>query len=161
MLKNCAKFRSNDHLCLSLFSISLREKKMVHVDRYVMQIYNAHYKTKIDQSGHFSLQVVLCFDKIFWDTAENLFGHVGSTIASRGELFLFWNLYQAPVLLALVAGEAASILEDVSDETIVGRCMAVLKGESTLYTPVFSYYYTKVSGFTITYEPNLKRSLHL
>ncbi|KAI5710101.1 hypothetical protein M8J75_005633 [Diaphorina citri] len=72
--------------------------------------------------------VVLCFDKIFWDPAENLFGHVGSTTASRGELFLFWNLYQAPVLLALVAGEAASILEDVSDETIVGRCIAVLKG---------------------------------
>ncbi|KAI5750961.1 lysine-specific histone demethylase 1A [Diaphorina citri] len=73
-------------------------------------------------------KVVLCFDKIFWDPAENLFGHVGSTTASRGELFLFWNLYQAPVLLALVAGEAASILEDVSDETIVGRCIAVLKG---------------------------------
>ncbi|KAI5744488.1 hypothetical protein M8J76_002663 [Diaphorina citri] len=77
---------------------------------------------------HFNSSVVLCFDKIFWDPAENLFGHVGSTTASRGELFLFWNLYQAPVLLALVAGEAASILEDVSDETIVGRCIAVLKG---------------------------------
>lgn len=25
-----------------------------------------------------------------------------------GELFLFWNLYRAPVLLALVAGEAAA-----------------------------------------------------
>jgi lysine-specific histone demethylase 1 len=73
-------------------------------------------------------KVVLCFDRIFWDPSTNLFGHVGSTTASRGELFLFWNLYKAPVLLALVAGEAAAIMENVSDDVIVGRCIAVLKG---------------------------------
>ena len=73
-------------------------------------------------------QVVLCFDKIFWDQSVNLFGHVGSTTASRGELFLFWNLYRAPVLLALVAGEAAQIMENVSDDVIVGRCLSVLRG---------------------------------
>ncbi|MCL4129853.1 UNVERIFIED_CONTAM: hypothetical protein GTU68_035171 [Idotea baltica] len=71
---------------------------------------------------------VLCFDRVFWDPNANLFGHVGSTTASRGELFLFWNLYRAPVLLALVAGEAAAIMENVSDDVIVGRCIAVLKG---------------------------------
>jgi lysine-specific histone demethylase 1 len=47
-----------------------------------------------------------------------------------GELFLFWNLYRAPVLLALVAGEAAAIIENISDDVIVGRCIAVLKGNS-------------------------------
>ncbi|KAL1131632.1 hypothetical protein AAG570_011245, partial [Ranatra chinensis] len=73
-------------------------------------------------------KVVLCFDRIFWDQASNLFGHVGSTTASRGELFLFWNLCKAQVLLALVAGEAAAIMENVSDDVIVGRCIAVLKG---------------------------------
>ncbi|XP_033607746.1 lysine-specific histone demethylase 1A [Cryptotermes secundus] len=73
-------------------------------------------------------KVVLCFERIFWDPNANLFGHVGSTTASRGELFLFWNLYRAPVLLALVAGEAAAIMENVSDDVIVGRCIAVLKG---------------------------------
>jgi hypothetical protein len=73
-------------------------------------------------------QVVLCFDRVFWDPSANLFGHVGSTTASRGELFLFWNLYKAPVLLALMAGEAAAIMENVSDDVIVGRCIAVLKG---------------------------------
>ena len=72
--------------------------------------------------------MVLCFDKIFWDQSVNLFGHVGSTTASRGELFLFWNLYRAPVLLALVAGEAAQIMENVSDDVIVGRCLSVLRG---------------------------------
>ncbi|XP_074661077.1 lysine-specific histone demethylase 1A-like [Tubulanus polymorphus] len=73
-------------------------------------------------------KVVLCFDRVFWDPNANLFGHVGSTTASRGELFLFWNLYKAPVLLALVAGEAAAIMENVSDDVIVGRSLAVLKG---------------------------------
>ncbi|ELT99209.1 hypothetical protein CAPTEDRAFT_225427 [Capitella teleta] len=73
-------------------------------------------------------KVVLCFDRVFWDPNANLFGHVGSTTASRGELFLFWNLYKSPVLLALVAGEAAAIMENVSDDVIIGRSIAVLKG---------------------------------
>ena len=33
-----------------------------------------------------------------------------------------------PVLLALVAGEAAAIMENVSDDVIIGRSIAVLKG---------------------------------
>jgi hypothetical protein len=72
--------------------------------------------------------VVLCFDRVFWDPSANLFGHVGSTTASRGELFLFWNLYKAPVLLALIAGEAAAIMENVSDDVIIGRCLVVMRG---------------------------------
>jgi [histone H3]-N6,N6-dimethyl-L-lysine4 FAD-dependent demethylase len=32
------------------------------------------------------------------------------------------------VLLALVAGQSAHIMENVSDDVIVGRCIAVLKG---------------------------------
>lgn len=31
-------------------------------------------------------KVVLCFDRIFWDPNSNLFGHVGSTTASRGSV---------------------------------------------------------------------------
>uniref|UniRef100_A0A6A7G442 Lysine-specific histone demethylase 1A n=2 Tax=Hirondellea gigas TaxID=1518452 RepID=A0A6A7G442_9CRUS len=85
--------------------------------------------TAINRLGFGNLnKVVLCFDRVFWDPNANLFGHVGSTTASRGELFLFWNLYRAPVLLALVAGEAAQVMENVADDVIVGRCVAVLKG---------------------------------
>ena len=47
-------------------------------------------------------KVILCFDRIFWDPSANLFGHVGSTTASRGELFLFWNLYKAPVNMIFI-----------------------------------------------------------
>lgn len=86
-------------------------------------------KAAIERLGFGNLnKVILCFDRIFWDPTTNLFGHVGSTTASRGELFLFWSIYQSPVLLALVAGQSAAIMENVSDDVIVGRCIAVLKG---------------------------------
>lgn len=32
------------------------------------------------------------------------------------------------MLLALVSGEAANIMEEVNDDVVVGRCIAVLKG---------------------------------
>ncbi|XP_031567611.1 lysine-specific histone demethylase 1A-like isoform X2 [Actinia tenebrosa] len=73
-------------------------------------------------------KVVLCFDRIFWNPDTNLFGHVSGTTLNRGELFLFWNLYKAPVLISLVAGEAANKLENVADDIIVGRAVAVLRG---------------------------------
>lgn len=45
-------------------------------------------------------------------------------------LILNVNLFclAAPILLALVAGEAAGIMENISDDVIVGRCLAILKG---------------------------------
>jgi len=52
-----------------------------------------------------------------------------------GELFLFWNLYKAPVLLALVAGDAAAVMEEVSDDVVVGRCIAVLRAIFGLDVP--------------------------
>ncbi|RWS25888.1 lysine-specific histone demethylase 1A-like protein, partial [Leptotrombidium deliense] len=82
----------------------------------------------INRLGYGNLnKVILCFDKVFWDADSNLFGHIGSTTASRGELFLFWNLYRSPVLMALVAGEAATIMENVTDDVVVGRCLTVLR----------------------------------
>lgn len=41
---------------------------------------------------------------------------------------MFWSIAESPVLLALVAGQSAAIMENVSDDVIVGRCIAVLKG---------------------------------
>jgi lysine-specific histone demethylase 1 len=93
----------------------------------------------IQQLGYGNLnKVVLCFDRVFWDNETNLFGHIGTTTGSRGELFLFFNFYRSPVLIALVAGEAATIMESVSDDVIVGRCMAVLRnifGSNNVLTP--------------------------
>ena len=77
---------------------------------------------------HIHNKVILCFDRVFWNPSTNLFGHVASTTSNRGELFLFWSIYNAPVLLALVAGEAANKLETYSDDVIIGRALTVLKG---------------------------------
>lgn len=38
-------------------------------------------------------KVILCFDRIFWDPTTNLFGHVGSTTASRGEFNVICSLF--------------------------------------------------------------------
>lgn len=77
----------------------------------------------------FCLQVILCFERAFWDaSSSNLFGHIGSTTSSRGELFLFWAIYRAPVLIALVAGEAANVMEHVGDGVVISRTLAVLRG---------------------------------
>lgn len=120
----------------------------------------------IDRLGFGNLnKVILCFDRIFWESDSNLFGHIGSTTNSRGELFLFFNIYKSPVLMALIAGEAANVMEHVSDDVIVGRCLTVLKsihGASNVPTPKetlvtrwradpwskgsFSYVGTKSSG---------------
>ena len=50
-------------------------------------------------------------------------------------ILIEWLIVQAPVLLALVAGEAAAIMENVSDDVIVGRCIAVLKGNPNKTIP--------------------------
>ena len=65
-------------------------------------------------------KVVLCFGRIFLNPNTHIFFHVGSTTASRGELFLFFSISSSPALLALVAGQLAAIIENISDDVIVG-----------------------------------------
>uniref|UniRef100_A0A1I8I059 Lysine-specific histone demethylase n=2 Tax=Macrostomum lignano TaxID=282301 RepID=A0A1I8I059_9PLAT len=71
-------------------------------------------------------KVLLAFDKYFWDPQLNLFGYVPNSVDGRGEFFLFWSVYKAPVLLALVSGESAELIEKASDEAIVERALSVL-----------------------------------
>uniref|UniRef100_A0A914V4G9 Amine oxidase domain-containing protein n=1 Tax=Plectus sambesii TaxID=2011161 RepID=A0A914V4G9_9BILA len=71
-------------------------------------------------------KVVLCFDRVFWDQTGNLFGHTNESTLSRGEMFLFWSIYDAPVLIALIAGQSADMVEKMADDIIIKRCMAVL-----------------------------------
>lgn len=56
-----------------------------------------------------------------WDLIRKYLGKVCRTL----ELSF---VSSAPILLALVAGEAAGIMENISDDVIVGRCLAILKG---------------------------------
>lgn len=92
-----------------------------------------------------SLQVVLCFEQRFWDSHVHLFGHVATGTVSRGELFMFWHLSHAPVLIALLAGLVLSLspecevrvvfhagedavrFEGLSDDVVVAKAVAVLR----------------------------------
>jgi len=73
-------------------------------------------------------KVVLCFDRIFWNPSIHMFGRSPQTTSSRGELFLFYQVYKAPVICAIMAGDSATNTEKLPDEVIVGRCLSVLKG---------------------------------
>ena len=43
-------------------------------------------QTSIERLGFGNLnKIILCFDRVFWEPDVNLFGHVGSTTASRGK----------------------------------------------------------------------------
>uniref|UniRef100_A0A158PBJ7 SWIRM domain-containing protein n=1 Tax=Angiostrongylus cantonensis TaxID=6313 RepID=A0A158PBJ7_ANGCA len=68
--------------------------------------------------------VVLIFSRPFWDVTQNYFGHLNHSKASRGEMFLFTALSQAPVLIAMMAGEAANL--EAPNEVIVRKAMNVL-----------------------------------
>ncbi|ETN81902.1 hypothetical protein NECAME_00253, partial [Necator americanus] len=58
--------------------------------------------------GNFN-KVVLIFSRPFWDVTQNYFGHLNHSRASRGEMFMFTALTKAPVLIAMMAGEAANL----------------------------------------------------
>ncbi|KAE9419295.1 hypothetical protein Angca_004460, partial [Angiostrongylus cantonensis] len=73
--------------------------------------------------GNFN-KVVLIFSRPFWDVTQNYFGHLNHSKASRGEMFLFTALSQAPVLIAMMAGEAANL--EAPNEVIVRKAMNVL-----------------------------------
>eukprot|EP00117_Sycon_ciliatum_P042597 scpid45307/ scgid0286/ Lysine-specific histone demethylase 1A; BRAF35-HDAC complex protein BHC110; Flavin-containing amine oxidase domain-containing protein 2 len=86
-------------------------------------------------------KVILCFEKAFWDPTVNLFGHVNPSTADRGECFLFWNIYRAPTLIALIAGESATNLEHLPDDVVVGKALEALRHiftEANVPTPVNS-----------------------
>jgi len=93
----------------------------------------------IDRLGFGNLnKVVLCFDKVFWDQNHTLFAHVNASTSCRGELFLFWCFVKPPVLIALIAGEAANVVECATDDIIIGRTLVVLRnifGSVSVPTP--------------------------
>jgi monoamine oxidase len=82
-------------------------------------------------------KVVLVFREPFWDVNTDTFGFLnpqdletGLYETARGKCFLFWNMtpvVKLPVLIALLAGEAAVRLEQQPDQTIVKETLDVLQ----------------------------------
>jgi monoamine oxidase len=86
-------------------------------------------------------KIVLVFDEPFWDVDRDMFGllrkpRTGTGFdqqdyrAGRGQFYLFWNCIRTsglPVLIALMAGDAAHEAEIKSDRELVTSCMAQLR----------------------------------
>ncbi|KAN0067183.1 Flavin containing amine oxidoreductase domain containing protein [Elaphomyces granulatus] len=86
-------------------------------------------------------KVVLVFDEPFWDVDRDMFGllrepkDAGSMdqdhySANRGRFYLFWNCVKTsglPVLIALLAGDAAHQAEHQTDAEIIGEVTSQLR----------------------------------
>ncbi|XP_019168965.1 PREDICTED: lysine-specific histone demethylase 1 homolog 1 [Ipomoea nil] len=76
-------------------------------------------------------KVAILFPYDFWGGEIDTFGHLTEDSSMRGEFFLFYS-YSAvsggPLLVALVAGEAAIRFEKMSPLEAVGRVLEILKG---------------------------------
>lgn len=86
-------------------------------------------------------KLVLVFEQPFWDLSRDMFGLLraprsGNGIrqddysASRGQFYLFWNCVKTtglPVLIALMAGDAAHEAERTTDGDLLSQCLSHLR----------------------------------
>ncbi|CAI9296152.1 unnamed protein product [Lactuca saligna] len=80
-------------------------------------------------------KVAMLFPNPFWGTDLDMFGHLSENPSTRGEFFLFYsyaNVAGGPVLMALVAGEAARSFESMPPTDAVKRILRILRG---IYSP--------------------------
>ncbi|GKZ22191.1 hypothetical protein AbraIFM66951_007045 [Aspergillus brasiliensis] len=86
-------------------------------------------------------KVILVFDQPFWDTERDMFGLLREPgnrnsmmqedyAANRGRFYLFWNCMKTtglPVLIALMAGDAAHQAEHTPDSVIIAEVTSQLR----------------------------------
>ncbi|OVA17995.1 Amine oxidase [Macleaya cordata] len=80
-------------------------------------------------------KVAMLFPHVFWGTELDTFGHLSDETSRRGEFFLFYSyatVAGGPILIALVAGEAAHKFENMPPTDAVTRVIQILKG---IYEP--------------------------
>ncbi|MFH4978015.1 hypothetical protein AB6A40_004724 [Gnathostoma spinigerum] len=72
-------------------------------------------------------KVILVFDKVFWDSHHQLFGHVcDGNNSTRGEFYLFYAVHECPILIGMLAGAAADLSERLPSEMLVRQAMHIL-----------------------------------
>jgi lysine-specific histone demethylase 1 len=96
----------------------------------------------IDRLGFGVLnKVILVFDHVFWDSNRDMFGLLreaevpgsmsqASYARNRGRFYLFWNCVKTagvPLLIALMAGDAAHQAESMADAEIVAEVTSELR----------------------------------
>lgn len=82
-------------------------------------------------------KVAMLFPHVFWELDLDTFGHLSDDPSNRGEFFLFYNyatVAGGPLLIALVAGEAAHKFESMPPTDAVTRVMQILKGNLYMKT---------------------------
>lgn len=80
-------------------------------------------------------KVAMLFPHVFWSTDLETFGHLCDLTIRRGEFFLFYSYASVaggPLLIALVAGEAAHKFETMHPTDAVARVLQILRG---IYEP--------------------------
>lgn len=94
-------------------------------------------------------KVAMLFPHVFWGTDLDTFGHLAEDPSHRGEFFLFYSyapVAGGPLLIALVAGEAAHKFESMSPTDAVTRVIQILKGKTTFTGVVFVFLNMKFSN---------------
>ncbi|XP_021715914.1 protein FLOWERING LOCUS D-like [Chenopodium quinoa] len=80
-------------------------------------------------------KVAMLFPHVFWGTDLDTFGHLSDDPLHRGEFFLFYSyatVAGGPLLIALVAGEAAHKFESMPPTDAVTHVLQILRG---IYEP--------------------------
>ncbi|KAI5396872.1 hypothetical protein KIW84_062922 [Lathyrus oleraceus] len=80
-------------------------------------------------------KVAMLFPHVFWEMDLDTFGHLSDDPSRRGEFFLFYSyatVAGGPLLIALVAGEAAHKFESMPPTDAVTKVLQILKG---IYEP--------------------------
>ncbi|KAJ4845240.1 Lysine-specific histone demethylase 1 2 [Turnera subulata] len=80
-------------------------------------------------------KVAMVFPHVFWGEDLDTFGCLNEHSNRRGEFFLFYAYHSVsggPVIIALVAGEAAQMFECTDPSTLLHRVLHVLRG---IYNP--------------------------
>ncbi|OLL21842.1 Lysine-specific histone demethylase 1A [Neolecta irregularis DAH-3] len=100
-----------------------------------------NWKADAIQSLGFGLlnKLVLVFDEVFWDTNTDLVGLLRMPLgneteqqnysSNRGQFYMFWNCVATtgkPVLIALMAGDAARNSEVTSDDDLITEAVTAL-----------------------------------
>ncbi|XP_057871797.1 protein FLOWERING LOCUS D [Cryptomeria japonica] len=76
-------------------------------------------------------KVAMLFPYVFWEADLDTFGHLNYETSQRGEFFLFYSYASVsggPLLIALVAGEAAINFESMPATDALHRVLRILRG---------------------------------
>lgn len=112
-------------------------------------------------------KVAMLFPHVFWEMDLDTFGHLSDDPSRRGEFFLFYSyatVAGGPLLIALVAGEAAHKFESMPPTDAVTKVLQILRGNLYVKTTTLIFLRSSLHVFltcTIFLARNLPKMLPL